>query len=97
MDKFEMIDKARKILGLGEEVSREEIKNRYIELIKKYHPDKEADNKEYLEKSKDINWAYKVITSYCDDYKISFSREEVEKINPDLKLKKQFGDDWLIK
>jgi len=97
MDKFEMIDKARKILGLGEEASREEIKNIYIELIKKYHPDKSPSNKQYLEKTKNINWAYGIISSYCDDYKISFRREEVEKVNPDLKLSKQFGDDWLIK
>lgn len=97
MDKFEIIDKARKILGLPEETGREEIKNRYMELIKKYHPDKNSSDNQCLEKTKNINWAYKVINSYCNDYKISFSREDVERINPDLKLNKQFGDDWLIK
>jgi preprotein translocase subunit Sec63 len=97
MDKFEMINKARKILGLGEEANKEEIKDRYRELMKKYHPDKGADNEECLEKSKDINWAYNIITSYCDDYKFSFKREEVERMNPDLKLREQFGEDWLTK
>ncbi|MBU0533415.1 MAG: DnaJ domain-containing protein [Candidatus Omnitrophica bacterium] len=97
MDKFEMIDKARKILGLGEETNREEIKEKYRELMKKYHPDKTSDNQEYLEKAKNINWAYSVITSYCDEYKFSFSREDIERMNPELKLNRQFGDDWLLK
>ncbi|MDD5454141.1 MAG: J domain-containing protein [Candidatus Ratteibacteria bacterium] len=97
MDKFEMIDKARKILGLGEETDKEEIKSKYRELMKRYHPDKTPANEEFAEKSKDINWAYSVITSYCDEYKFSFRREEVERMNPELKLNKQFGDDWLTK
>lgn len=97
LNKFETINKARKILGLGEEATREEIKDRYRELMKKYHPDKGIDNEECLGKSKDINWAYSVIASYCDEYKFSFSREDIERMNPDLKLKEQFGDDWLSK
>lgn len=92
-----MVDKARKILGLSEEAGKEEIKNRYRELIKKYHPDKTPGNREYLEKAKMINWAYSVIASYCDEYKFSFSREDVERMNPELKLNRQFGDDWLTK
>ena len=97
MDKFEAIDKARKILGLGEEATKEEIRSKYLELAKKYHPDKTSHDKEPAEKIKDINWAYKIIASYCEDYKFLFSREEVERMNPDLKLNKQFEDDWLIK
>ena len=97
MNKFETIDKARKILGLGEEASRDEIKTRYLELMKKYHPDKTSSNEKYLEKTKNINWAYGIISSYCDDYKIPFTKEEIERINPDLKLNEQFGDDWLAK
>lgn len=97
MDKFEAIDKARKILGLSEEADKEEIKRRYLELIKKYHPDKGCTNEEDMNKAKDVNWAYKIIASYCDDYKFSFTREEVERMNPDLKLNKQFEDDWLMK
>jgi len=98
LDKFETVDKARKILGLGEEADREEVKNKYKDLMKKYHPDKTSpDNKEYLEKAKMVNWAYQIITSYCDEYRFSFCREEVERMNPDLKLNKQFEDDWLSK
>lgn len=97
MDKFEKIDKARKILELGEKANKEEIKNRYRELMKKYHPDKTPETEKHLKKVKDINWAHNIIASYCDEYRFSFKREDVEKMNPELKLNKQFKDDWLTK
>jgi hypothetical protein len=97
LDLFQAVDKARKILGLEEDATREEIKKVYREVIKKYHPDKVGDIRKYLEKSKQINWAYSVIASYCDDYRFSFRREDVEKMDPDLRLKRQFSDDWLMK
>jgi preprotein translocase subunit Sec63 len=97
LDKFEKIDQARKILGLGEKANKEEIKNIYRELMKKYHPDKTPKSQKYLEKAKGITWAYNIITSYCDEYIFSFSREDVERMNPELKLYRQFGDDWLTK
>jgi preprotein translocase subunit Sec63 len=97
LDKFEKIDKARKILELGEKASKDEIKKRYRNLMKKYHPDKASENRKYLRKIKDINWAYNIITSYCDEYEFSFKREDVERMDPELKLNRQFGDDWLMK
>ena len=97
MDSFQAVDKARKILGLEENATREEIKKAYRELIKKYHPDKAGDKRKYSEKSKQINWAYSVIASYCKDYRFSFRRKDVEKMDPDLRLKRQFSDDWLMK
>lgn len=53
-----------KILGVSQSASDEEVKNAYIELVKKYHPDKYADNplKELAqEKLKEINEAYDTI------------------------------------
>ncbi len=97
MDKFEKIDKARKILELGEKAGKEEIKNRYRELMKKYHPDKTPEIRGYPEKVKGINRAYNIIASYCDEYRFPFNREDVEKMNPELKLNRQFKDDWLTK
>jgi len=55
LDKFEKIDKAREILGLGEKANKEEIKNSYRELMKKYHLDKTPENWKYPEKVKQIN------------------------------------------
>lgn len=97
MNKLEMIGEARKVLGLGEEATREEIKSRYRELMKKYHPDRLPASEESLEKAKQITWAYDIISSYCDNYRFSFREEDVERMNPDLKLNKQFSDDWLVR
>ncbi len=54
-----------KILGVSQSASDEEVKSAYIELVKKFHPDKYADNplKELAqEKLKEINEAYDTIT-----------------------------------
>ena len=53
------------MLGVSEDASDEEIKKAYRELVKKYHPDKYADNplaEVAAEKTKEINAAYDQIT-----------------------------------
>ena len=54
-----------KVLGVSENASQEEIRTAYLELVKKYHPDKYSDNplKELAgEKLKEINQAYEMLT-----------------------------------
>jgi molecular chaperone DnaJ len=54
-----------KVLGVSENASQEDIRTAYLELVKKYHPDKYADNplKELAsEKLKEINQAYEMLT-----------------------------------
>lgn len=54
-----------KVLGVSENASQEEIRAAYLKLVKKYHPDKYADNplKELAgEKLKEINQAYEMLT-----------------------------------
>ena len=53
------------VLGVNENASDEQIRSAYLQLVKKYHPDKYQDNplKELAgEKLKEINEAYDVIT-----------------------------------
>ena len=53
-----------KVLGVSETASQEEIRAAYLSLVKKYHPDKYADNplKELAdEKLKEINQAYEML------------------------------------
>lgn len=54
-----------KVLGVSEDATQEEIRAAYLALVKKYHPDKYADNplKELAnEKIKEINEAYEMLT-----------------------------------
>ena len=50
------------ILGVSRDASLDEIKHAYKKLAKKYHPDLHQGNKEYEEKFKKINEAYKVLS-----------------------------------
>lgn len=78
--KFEELDRARKILGLGESATLDEIKSAYHNLVKKYHPDKckHKDKKECEQKLKEINWAFDKIKDYIYSYRISFSQQAFE-------------------
>ncbi|MDR1620076.1 MAG: DnaJ domain-containing protein [Clostridiales bacterium] len=54
-----------KVLGVSEDATQEEIRKAYRGMVKKYHPDKYADNplKELAnEKLKEINEAYEMLT-----------------------------------
>ena len=63
-----------KILGVEEDVSEEEIRARWIELTKHYHPDlgktKEAD-----EKIKEINEAYEILKNESTRFDYDFERD----------------------
>ncbi len=54
-----------KVLGVGHDATPEEIKKKYRELVKRYHPDRVAGTpqaKAYEEKLKQINEAYDLLT-----------------------------------
>jgi len=51
-----------KILGIQENASQNEIKQKYRELAKKYHPDTNAGNKQAEETFKNISEAYDVLS-----------------------------------
>jgi len=95
MGKYEEITKARQVLGLDESVSLKEIKNKYREFLKEWHPDLSKENEELRkEKTVEIIHAYRKIMDYCEQYRFSFSREEIEKyISPEELWAKQFGKD----
>jgi len=95
MGKYEERTKARQILELQESGTLKEIKTRYRELLKTWHPDLGKKNKAVRkQKTIEIIKAYKTITAYYEQYRVSFSREEVEKyMSPEELWEKQFGKD----
>jgi DnaJ-class molecular chaperone len=96
---FKQVDEARKILGLGEDASMGEIKDAFIDLALKYHPDrcKEKDKKHCEEIFKKINHARDIILSYCANYQYSFREKEAKKNNmskEEYEHLKRFYDGW---
>ena len=72
--------KAKTLLGLRENSSLKEIKHRYKNLMKKWHPDKYKDDVDKATKmSMQINEAYEVILNYCNNYEYSFEEESIKK------------------
>ncbi|MEN4052418.1 J domain-containing protein [Sulfurimonas sp. NWX79] len=81
--------KAKSLLGLREKSSLKEIKNKYKNLMKKWHPDKHKDNIEKATKmSVKINEAYKTILEYTSHYEYPFDEESI-------KAKYQSPSDWM--
>ena len=100
MANFQQIDEARKILGLEEEATLQEIKQAYRKLVLKYHPDrsKEEKRKEREEMSKKINQAKDVLMAYCAGYKYSFREKDIKRAAMDREFYehlKRFYDGWL--
>jgi DnaJ-class molecular chaperone len=95
MGKYEEITKALQILGLYEFATLKEIKNKYRELLKEWHPDLCRVNEDIRkEKTIEIINAYRIIMDYCEQYRFSFSQEEIEKyISADEFWAKRFGSD----
>lgn len=95
---FNEIDKARKLLGLGEEATLKEIKEAYRGKAKKFHPDGKHANKKkiYGEKMVQINRAYEIILKYIEGYAFSFKKEDIERNSPERDMRR-FSEDWLEK
>jgi len=95
---FDKIDRARKLLDLGEDATLRDIKEAYRRKAKKFHPDGKASNrkKDCEEKMVQINQAYRVILNYIEQYEISFRKEDVDKNSP-AKDMRRFFEDWLVR
>ena len=99
MADFREIDNARRILGLGEEATLEEIKRAYRQLAREYHPDKCRDERKKgcEEAFKKINGANEILMAYCAGYKYSFKERDVKKNTMDKESYehlKRFYDGW---
>jgi len=95
MANFNEIEEARKLLGLGEAATLKEIKKAYRTLAHRYHPDKHnsAVGKD-AETMKRLNWAYKLLMDYCENYKYSFKEKDIAQIYPYDEYLRTFKDRW---
>lgn len=78
LEPIEEIDNALNILALPKLISKEDIKKQYRYLAKKNHPDRGGD----AEKMEQLNYAYKLLMNYIEEFRYTFDEEEVSKQFP---------------
>lgn len=96
MARFEEIDKARKLLGLGELDSLDEIKSAYRRLAHRYHTDLSGGGEGCEETMRKLNWAYELLEDYCSRYKYGFGEKEVARAYPQEAYFKWWRENWPV-
>ncbi|MBI1910359.1 MAG: GvpL/GvpF family gas vesicle protein [Deltaproteobacteria bacterium] len=82
---FDVVDEARKTLGLPEKTSFEEVKTCYRRLSLAHHPDRNPDDPAAEERFRNVAQAYEILEAYCENNSwleegriYSFTKEDVE-------------------
>lgn len=86
-DISEEIYKSLEILELPVLITYKELKKRYKELSRIYHPDLHKSKGDEMYK---INEAYSIISSYMENYRFTFSLDEIVKQFPQDNHAEQF-------
>lgn len=86
---YDEFTEAIEFLGLIGLESKEMVRERYLTLSKKYHPDKEGGDRE---KFQQLNRAYELVTLYMEQFRFRFTREEFRDQYP---FSFNTGRDWL--
>ena len=95
---FDLVDNARKTLGLEESATFPEVRDAYHKLAMEHHPDKHEYKKdqaileEATKKMKDITTANEVLTVYCKHYLLALAPEK----EPLCSFKKEDVEDSII-
>jgi len=85
-DPAKKIHEALEILDLPPLVSWAEIRRRYRELSRASHPDRGGD----AERMARINEAYEILRSYVENFRFTFSDEEIARQFPWSEYRKKF-------
>ena len=94
MHSYDQLIKAKTLLGLHDKATLSEIKLRYKNLMKKWHPDKHQKDIDTATKmSVQINEAYSLILRYCNNYEYRFDEEFLQDatLTPHEWWEKRFG------
>ena len=79
-EQIQKIEESLEILDLPKLITKEDIKNQYHFLAKKYHPDIGGD----LQKMEHINEAYRTLMKYIEEFRYTFDSEEISKQFPEV-------------
>lgn len=88
---YETFLKALDTLGLIRGMGKKEIRECYLALSKKHHPDAQGEENE---KFQEIHEAYKLLMDYAEHFRFRFSKEEFEEQFP---FRNENKGDWLYK
>ncbi len=94
------IHEAAQVLNLGEKATLTEINSRYKALLFQWHPDHCKENMDECKaRTEEIIESYKIIMTYCYNFRFSFSKEDLDKkdslADPEEFWNKKFGHDPL--
>jgi DnaJ-class molecular chaperone len=98
---FHTINESRKLLGLPDSATMEEIKNAYRRLALQFHPDTcpDRDKKQCEEMFKKVTEARDVLLKYCMGYRYSFKEDDVKQNDlNDIRYAEymsRFYDEWM--
>lgn len=88
---YEILKEALAVFGLSERATLRQIKARHRELVKAHHPDRTAaKDSEIMVR---INTAHKILMTYCENYRFSFSEQEFLEQHPEERIRRQFSWD----
>ncbi len=80
------IEKSLNILGLPKMITKEDIRMQYHFLAKKNHPDIGGD----IQKMEQINYAYRFLMKYIEEFRYTFDEEEITKQFPGAEHAQRF-------
>ncbi|WP_331775686.1 J domain-containing protein [Sulfurospirillum sp. 1612] len=83
---FELIQDALDVMDLPPFIDMGELKTRYKELARINHPDAGGDEEKMIQ----INQAYNILKEYMENFKFSFTQEEINKQFPQEQYASQF-------
>jgi DnaJ-class molecular chaperone len=85
---YNEFEKAVEVMQLCTKVTQEDLKARYKELSKLYHPDMPTGD---AKKFDELAHAYRLLKTYMQEYKFSFTKEEFSEQHPTILNM----EDWL--
>ncbi|AFV97869.1 MULTISPECIES: J domain-containing protein [unclassified Sulfuricurvum] len=91
---FDTLIKAKTLLGLSDKATLSDIKIRYKNMMRTWHPDKHPDDTETAHAmSTKINDAYAILLEYCSKYEFNFDEEHLREktLTPQEWWTKKFG------